>query len=139
MENLISMTDFVLSKKYTAIGHENYANFLKQPLELWMFVPCDESKNIIDEPVHYETWLKLHKSEGSTIGFDEHLKHQQAKEKCLFEGFEIIDKGNFYFIEQKYSCIWYRVLKKNTKAIIENLLCFNEVKLTKTAQKQIGL
>jgi len=51
---LISMTDFVLeSNKKIAQSHSrvdcgnlifNYAKFLKQPLELWMFVPCMDNE-----------------------------------------------------------------------------------------------
>lgn len=52
---LISMTDFVLEQsesiKSDMIGYGefidkvvNYANFLKQPLKLEMFVPCNDSE-----------------------------------------------------------------------------------------------
>ena len=50
------MTDFVLEKqmsdktimnRFTQIS--NYANFLKQPLELWMFFPCDDYGNVFSE------------------------------------------------------------------------------------------
>lgn len=34
MKNLISMTDF--------LPEDPYSKFLKQPLEIWMFVSCDE-------------------------------------------------------------------------------------------------
>ena len=38
---LISMTDFVLYKKESHTQIMKYAKFLKQPLTLGMFVPCD--------------------------------------------------------------------------------------------------
>ena len=52
---LISMTDFVLeletnehwAQDYTKCV--KYANFLKQPLTLGMFVPCDEDGNFLPE------------------------------------------------------------------------------------------
>jgi hypothetical protein len=51
---LISMTDFVLEQNNFKVFRNqqilNYANFLKQPLELWMFVPCDENGDVLEEP-----------------------------------------------------------------------------------------
>ena len=58
---LISMTDFVLycSKN---VGHPrtinsiiSYAEFLKQPLKLEMFVACDENGNILEERAYMAT------------------------------------------------------------------------------------
>jgi hypothetical protein len=92
---LLSMTDFVLGQEITievqSLGEQwssrvsrynkisSYAKLLKQPLELWMFVPCDEDGNFLEEPKHYK----------STIIFieGERRKYQQAKERCLFEGY----------------------------------------------------
>ena len=90
---LISMTDYVLEQKETSTFEtdqgdwycielekldkiRNYANFLKQPLELWMFVPCDENDKIMIEPNDYMADKGYFK------------KYQQAKERCLFKGFE---------------------------------------------------
>ena len=135
---LIPMSDFVLEQKLmlNIQGYEkkfisnvsNYAKFLKRPLELGMFVPIDESGNVMEEPVETIGGVELYSE-----------KYQKAKEKVLFEGFEIRDKGNFYFIEQKKSCLYYRVLKNNSKATIEKLLPFNEAILTESAIKQLGL
>ena len=56
---LMSMTDYVLSKPSELVINEaiypyaaihKYANFLKQPLELGMFVPCDEEGEILLYP-----------------------------------------------------------------------------------------
>ena len=68
------MTDFVLELGKTnqiELSDEafidvvlNYAQFLKQPLTLGMFVPCDEDGNILET---YDP------------------RHQQAKERVLFE------------------------------------------------------
>jgi len=87
---LISMTDFVLdTKQNLEIGKDfvevicNYANFLKQPLKLEYFIACDEDGNVLND----SEWKQY---EGRTKGFDEIIqKHQQAKEKVLFEGFGI--------------------------------------------------
>ena len=92
---LIPMTDFVLRineiekevdqffdswrmKQLRII--ENYAKFLKQPLKLEMFVPCDNDGNILEEPQMIER----------KVGFDEEevIVYKKAKEKVLFEGFK---------------------------------------------------
>jgi len=90
MKNLISMTDFVLEQAMSTktilnrfMEVQNYANFLKQPLELWMFVPCDEDGKIITR-----------KSDTGHNAADR--EYQQAKERCLFDGFEFTES-------QKYS------------------------------------
>lgn len=91
---LISMTDycqqvsseFMMPKKpfdknYWFGKILNYSDFLKQLLELWMFVPCDDEGNVLVEPLHIELY------EGDTYDIDCD-KYQQAKERCLFIGFE---------------------------------------------------
>ena len=62
MNKLISMTDFVL-KTHDEISDSidsesmmfNYANFLKRPLTLGMFVPCDEDGNVLQEKSIFNT------------------------------------------------------------------------------------
>lgn len=93
MKRLIGMTDFVLAETKLWSGNENesyeiaksclkYAQFLKQPLELWMFVPCK---------LVYGVWVVLEEPE---CGLKEKcasppcVEYQKAKERCLFEGFE---------------------------------------------------
>ena len=96
---LISMSDFVLEqekdfntgvigwKEYTN-NTINYAKFLKKPLELWMFTPCDRTGDVL------------------TVGenCEEHY-YQTRKKRCLFEGFEFcesqregIEKGLKLFV-----------------------------------------
>ena len=36
----------------------SYAEFLKQPLKLEMFVPCDEDENVLGEPEIYSQWVR---------------------------------------------------------------------------------
>jgi hypothetical protein len=91
---LISITDFVLEQakdnnkqrlnKYSDIVC--YAKFLKQPLKLEMFVPCNEDGNVIELPnaCICTDLCSLCK------------KYKKAKEKVLFEGFE---KENTKFLE----------------------------------------
>lgn len=100
MKKLISMTDFVLNfKGNTAVSHKafefarkskNYATFLKQPLILGMFVPCDEYGNVLKEcqkPDKKDYW-----SDNGTVYSGELYRHnlnefeayRKAKEKVLF-------------------------------------------------------
>ena len=105
---LIPMTDFVnnVGNMENYPSHENalswiynYATFLKQPLKLEMFVPCDDEGNILEEPEDYEQRLPNMMTEYN----DEIYRYEQAKEKVLFEnlsykfGFVGLtdSKGNF--------------------------------------------
>ena len=152
---LISMTDFVLEQNklpfyyYDALWTKviNYANFLKQPLELCMFVPCDEDGNVLEEP---------RPQEGDNGNWNYQARfnqYQQAKERVLFEGFEFCesqskgtnlrlklfvspyaDSGRLYLTKKKENIYhsWFQLFT------IEDLIqC--ELQLTPTAIKQIGL
>ena len=81
---LISMTDLVLqnveSKTMKLSKIADYANFLKKPLTLGMFVPCDDDGNVLAEPLHIELY------EGSTYDVDCKI-YEIAKSKVLFTGF----------------------------------------------------
>ena len=141
MKKLISMTDFVLEQKETyTLDYpqimwyqyeitklnkiRNYANLLKQPLELWMFVPCDDNGNIKKEPL---------KRDYNTVNINNSYfkEYQQAKERCLFEGFVIKD----CLLINKKNIIVINYLSDKTIEHIVN----NEIELTETAIKQIGL
>lgn len=129
---LISMTSFVLEQnKNLKIAEEiipnykrivKYAEFLNQPLTLGMFVPCDENGNVLNEPINYDVWEKMHKTSGSTIGFSEHENYLKAKEKVLFE----FERVNPQDIMDQFSTI-------------EDMANFYEPELTESALKQIGL
>jgi len=109
---LISMVDFVLADKYAGSPintNKQYADFLKQPLELWMFVPCDEDGDVLEEIKPYQ---------------DNYFKYQKAKERCLFEVF-------FDLIALRY-----HISRGRT---VEYFAQFDSLQLTPTALKQIGL
>lgn len=127
---LISMTDFVLEQYkinqspynfWKKIG--NYANFLKQPLELWMFVACDENGNYLPEPEsrgvhpHYIT-------EPTNEELEAYNDWLEAKERCLFEGLDEIDADTIMSCEDCKT--------------VEDLIIFG-LELTKIVEKQIGL
>jgi len=139
---LISMTDFVLEQAKengidsheTALNSYNYANFLKQPLELWMFVPCDEDGNVLAEPP----------KNVDINNVDWQIEYQQAKERCLFEGVEldfktshIICLSNKVHNIRFYKNGWMTIDAKDIDTI-EDLIKYN-LQLTQTSQKQIEL
>lgn len=152
MENkLIPMTEFTLQKckfleiesnddlklnmesHFALLSIRSYAQFLKQPLALWMFIPCDEDGNVLEEP-DTTKWTNLYEANGE-IKFRD-CKYQQAKDRVLFEELKITDKGNFFFIEDPESGIYLRTLK-NTEKTVEFLLPNLKPTLTETAIKQI--
>lgn len=108
---LISMTDFVLNKKASHTQIVKYAKFLKQPLKLEMFVPCDEKNEPLDGFIHNINLTTMSE------------EWNKAKEKVLFEG-----------IEEENNIIINR-LKNGEKLIIDNLVK-NVFDLTQNATKQ---
>lgn len=96
---LIPMSDFVLeqAKQFDFDGHpqriktlEKYAKFLKQPLTLPMFVPCDENDNVIEPPSTIEFLSPATEKEAVAKG----KLFAIGKEKVLFKGFSI-QKQNY--------------------------------------------
>ena len=97
---LVPMTDFVIeyAPKFNPFGTDeqilcldyihNYAKFLKQPLKLEMFVPCNENGNVLEEPKRWKDYLQYPDSFDGNKEWDELYDYQQAKEKVLFEGFK---------------------------------------------------
>lgn len=89
---LISMTDYVLGIELlnqTAIKRLDmvfrYANFLKTPLELGMFVPTDEQGNVIDIS-------KLAKSSIQDLETNGLSSYNKAKERVIFEDCSMFDE-----------------------------------------------
>lgn len=92
------MTDFVINKRKELLRHseykndlENYANiiynyakFLKQPLKLEMFVPCDENGNVLEEP-QMRPVRNSFDEEDMDYDAQELYDYIKAKEKVLFE------------------------------------------------------
>jgi hypothetical protein len=166
MEKLISMTDFVLevlkSAKPLNMAYfefniqklkriENFSKFLKQKLELWMFVPC----KIVND-----VWVVLKEPKNKNFSEEEKMakidmqynqEYQEAKDRVLFEGFEVeslevyliwiyikeynSDKGDFRIqYAKKSKSFWYSFNEFKT---VEDLVQYN-LPLTPTAQKQIS-
>jgi hypothetical protein len=131
---LISMVDFVLADKYAGSPintNKQYANFLKQPLELWMFVPCDEDGDVLKEPKYF----KRDNSDFNNFHYADYcLEYQQAKERCLFEDFEM---DNRFVTHKSHASFFYPISSLHEKKI-EDLVKYN-IQLTPTALKKIGL
>lgn len=118
---LISMVNFVLQQDITDIKQRNsivkYANFLRQPLKLEMFINCDDDGNVLKEPkkTNYQVdvntkcsgWKYLYDNNDKLIGYyddrkwkEDFVKYKQSKEKVLFEDSVIIDNTNFKSTER---------------------------------------
>lgn len=171
MEKLISMVDFVKQENEKIQSElclpgftnnvSNYANFLSQKLELWMFIPCKFVGGVwvvLEEPEHYQGWYKWgsFSKHGDSIVkkcSDYHAELKEAKDRVFFEGFTIVSdmylqtKRTFYFtgklrIASKYEYhsgeIKLNFDLNHDNKTIEDLVKYN-LELTETAKKEIGL
>ncbi len=151
---LISMTDFVLEQnkklKNAPDAYDkycrfiDYARFLKQPLKLEMFVPCDEEWNVLDTPTVPDEYM------------EEYSIYREAKEKVLFEEFEVRiskiigDIGNKHLCKLNKPSVWADVDNESYRQkllirypslgvkIIEDLIDTG-ITLTPSAIKKLGL
>lgn len=156
MKKLISMTDFVLERnqrmqnglvrrinsEYNKIIH--YANFLKQPLTLGMFVPCDLDGNFLEESINYDAYKMGISEKDFHYNFVDCLEYQEAKDMVLFEGFHSfmnnVSNGTFEISLETY---WFSDIQENgicfgQAKTLEDLIPFSLI-LTESAKKKIGL
>lgn len=160
---LISMVEFVLQQEKclenilteklpvikVASSYDkivNYANFLKQPLKLSMFVPADENGSILQIPKH---WKSFEKEESHCINRD-CLNYKKAKENVLFKGVRHHDiqpstdwnyySLNFKTIAECSNLGKYHVIPRlhNIESLL-TLSSVDKIELTESALKQIGL
>lgn len=141
---LQSMTDFVLEHPATTdyewqlSRHLNYANFLQQPITLGMFIPCDEEGNVLElpkncnvpcSPSDWHEGSKCAECRREVYAWDE------AKERVLFEGFELV------FDDKVRSTLSNAVFHVSDYANIDTLsICWGDIiELTHSALRQIGL
>ena len=105
----------------------NYANFLKQPLTLSMFVPCDDDGNVLSNP------------KDSTLQYQKRIdKYQQAKERVIFEGYKVIKFEDYYIIYDSHGRETW--LSWNKSKTIESLINeITEVTITPNAVKNYQL
>lgn len=84
-----------------------YINFLDTPLQLGHFVPTDSEGNVLEEPKAFEAvcknWEAYHPS--VTRGC---IAYQAAKDAVLFEGWEYVQTGSTFYIQNKnWGIDWY--------------------------------
>jgi len=134
------MTDFVL--EYSVFGgtHDdlydgvvmlnNYANFLKQPLKLEMFVCVDDEGNVLEECILT--------TDTAVTEIKKVEYYYQAKEKVLFEGCSIskLMPDNYHQVYCNSDRILW--LSWNKSKTVEDLVLAN-LTLTESAKKQIGI
>jgi len=155
MKNLISNTSFGkllltkhLSDKQVRDLRDNYDEFLSLLLEIWMFVPC----KLIDV-----VWVVLEIPNPNKVDYLYYMKeYEQAKERCLFEGFEVVKdkykscKREFIYLPNTETQVW-RKITFHTGEIqtfffdyyeqfrtIEDLVKYN-LQLTPTTIKQLAV
>ena len=152
---LQSMTDFITwvdEKRNGNGGHYDiiirYKNFLKQPLKLEMFVPCDENGNVLDDKGECSCagnteWChgcnSWHYHNDTFTESDAYLK---AKERVLFKGFEYEKTGYGKWSSFMLTCGNYGIQEefKKPKTIEQFMRSAGfPIELTETAIKQIGL
>ena len=102
MKKLITLTDYVLEQEEIwrnskveieddlnyIFKTSNYAKFLSMPLELKMFVPCDEEGNVLEEPKNYKQWLKKALNTPYDLDLSKYEKYEKSESEVIFEGFE---------------------------------------------------
>lgn len=142
MKNLTSIadhSDYLSASTYSGSErwelHRKRVRFGKQPLELWMFVACKLVDGI---------WVVLEKPYKAL--FDEDIKlcnlvkdYKQAKERCLFEGFELKGQTNYSFVYKNKNIFPYFISKKGTIEDLTFHISNCDLQLTPTALKQIGI
>ena len=168
---LISMTAFVLNQKQSESFNEktfinealislekirNYANFLRQHLNIGMFVTCDENGNVLQEPknTNYQVdvnakcsgWKYLYDSNDKLIGYyddrkwkEDFVKYKQSKEKVLFEGIEFRKNGGVNFLTINEDTFAFHDFNIKFKYLTIEFLVQYNLELTESAIKQIEL
>lgn len=145
---LISMTEFVLQHKENVEFHLNdtvletgklmqrffkYADFLRQPLTLGMFVPVDEEGDVLKNP-------HARDEDAGTEKEELQIEFNNALEKVLFEGFELkgtsITDGNndVYFMGNDGKFRKHCLMSDTVEYMV-----YWKLELTPSALKQIGL
>ncbi len=90
----MTMIDYVLEQdKHKEVRYKqivDYANFLKQPLTLGMFIPCDKDGNISVPPQN--KWQSNEERWGTSVKTEYWKAYEKEKESVLFEGWELNQK-----------------------------------------------
>jgi hypothetical protein len=139
---LIPMTDFVIEidenkpkfknfssfseiNQYEINGYDkirNYATFLKQPLKLEMFVPCDDEGNVLE-------YIPIHRFADNP---EKYRRYKKAKENVLFE-LKIDSDYKFDISDYKFICNYY----VNLENWLKDRDILYKIKLSQTALNAI--
>ena len=165
MEKLISMVEFTLNvpvqgMEVQSIGIQGnnryqkcikYANFLKQKLELWMFVPSkfvDGEWVVLEEPKGQKCCGGIQKDCGcmGELWYNQELldEYLESKSKVLFEGFyEHLYSVSNNKIEINLETLWFSDIQHNgicygQVKTVEDLIQF-DLNISETAKNQLSL
>lgn len=107
----------------------NYADFLKQPLQLGFFIPCDEYGNVLEE-----SKISCASCKSCTCSEEYQIKFEQAKERVIFNDCKLLDdRDNCWIVNGNgYN---FKLYKSRT---IEDLIPYN-LSLTTNAIKKYTL
>ncbi|MCT4181968.1 hypothetical protein HZP54_18700, partial [Elizabethkingia anophelis] len=162
---LMPLSDFVLKTVHTPNINEaicweqteerlqkiyKYTQFLKQPLALCMFVPCDVDGKPLEEcnePNKEDYWdieNDVFNAELYNYNRTKFTNLKKAQSRVLFEGFEIeMSKNRVDIYFSNYNHISYSRIQNNFSSpskyltTIEDLIIYSGLTLTETAIKQI--
>ena len=134
----------------------NFDKFLKQPLNIGMFAPCNHDGNVLKEPkkTDYQVdvntkcsgWKYLYDSNDKLIGYyddrkwkEDFVKYKQSKEKVLFEGIEFRKNAGVNFLTINEDTFAFHDFNIKFKDITVEFSVQYNLELTESAIKQIGL
>ena len=137
---LMKMTDFVLDQRKTKQSCSEfketivrYTEFIIQPNEKWMFVPCDADGNVLEEPQLHSKQISFNEWELYYDTF-ELQEYKQAQSKVIFKGFSVnsenfIHNTKHYYIQKDSVKVMWNFnnewnLYDNAKTI-EDLIPYN--------------
>lgn len=107
----------------------NYLNFLKEPIKLWMFLPCDENDEIMLMPGSGPIYTHSKEYE---------IKWRESNDKCLFTGFFDNGTGNAIYHQLPHALVIDMTFyKENTVEYLLKSKC--EINLSKTAIKELDI
>lgn len=161
MQKLISMADFVLEQSkiekseasemswlwehvYEVERIEKYANFLKHPLNLSMFIRCKLVNGVwfvLEKPKNYSAFEVGMSSQDFRYNVFECVEYKESKDRVLFNEVPFhFPSKNTVLLSFKETIVPYNLQEQSFYCdklnIIEDLIKYN-LELTETAKKQI--
>ena len=131
----LNCTDNILGEIFA------YNDFLKQLLQLWMFIPCGEDGEPLEEPINYEDWKLNGTSNKHSNNFCK--EYQKAQERVLFKGFKHLSTNKYNTWIQNKNNLFDLCFKldgtafSGTTGSIQDLV--NKVDLVDWKYKELGL